>query len=57
MRLIRERDSFASASEAHVPRIHGDQLELRDIVFLRFRIEINGISYKIKAGDTKPFFH
>ena len=33
-----------------------DQLELRDIVFLRFRIEINGISYKIKAGDTKPLF-
>ena len=33
-----------------------DQLELCDIVFLRFRIEINGISYKIKAGDTKPLF-
>ena len=32
-----------------------DQLKLRDIVFPRFWIEINGISYKIKTGDAKPF--
>ena len=57
MRLIRGEGFFLLPQAKHMYREStGDQLELRDIVFLRFRIEINGISYKIKAGDTKPFF-